>query len=264
MISYYDSGIGGLSIVKEVLRLVPDLDIQYFCDYKFLPLGNKTSEQILQRLKDVCTFLFENSDLVILVCNTASVNSIRHLQQVWLPEHFPKKQILGVSKPAVELLTEQYSSYKDSFNLITSTIATHRSGFYQKEFKLSGFGNVISIPSPTLCPEIENKDTESIIESINIIKESIGSQNPSLILLACTHYPFALKTFETIFPNSIIVDPSSFIASKNIDYISRHPEYKSTNNSKLKVITSLPFPNLKSKICEILGREDFELSESNV
>jgi glutamate racemase len=264
MISYYDSGIGGLSIVKEILKLEPNLDIQYFCDYKFMPLGNKTSEQILERLKTVCSSLFQNSDLVVMVCNTASVNSIRHLQQVWLQEYFPTKQILGISKPTVELLLEKYSEYKNGFNLITGTTATHRSGFYQKEFKINGFDNVISIPSPTLCPEIEDKNTQSIEESINVIKDSIGSQNPQLILLACTHYPFVLSTFQEVFPSSIIIDPSSYIASKNINYISRHPEFNSSKNSNIRVLTSLLIPNLKSKIEEILTIADFELIETKI
>ena len=104
MIGFYDSGIGGLTILKEVLKINPEISFAYLADFEILPLGSKSIDFIQNRIKKVCSYLFSNGcDLVVLACNTASVNSIRHVQQVWLKENFKEKQVLSITKPLYEL-----------------------------------------------------------------------------------------------------------------------------------------------------------------
>ena len=249
MLTFYDSGIGGLTIVKEYLKLYPSAKIQYFADFDILPMGDKSQEQIINQIKTVAIDLFRNSNLLVLACNTASVNTIRELQQNWLPKHFPNKQILSISKPITELLESKYLEFKNQKLVILATQATIDSGFYQQEFKKIGFESVLAIACPGLCGLIEAligieanssrlidpKQINQIIRRIENIKLEDSSlkryltnlkiPTGSLILLACTHYPIIKNQIAKVNPNCTIIDPSQFIAQKLVQYQYCHPLY---------------------------------------
>ena len=249
MLTFYDSGIGGLTIVNEYLKLRPNAKIQYFADFDILPMGDKSKEQIFDQIKCVATKVFKNSNLLVLACNTASVNTIRELQQNWLPKHFLGKQILSISKPITELLELQYSEFKNQKLVILATQATINSNFYQQEFENIGFLNVESIPCSGLCDLIEKlinfetctsrflsqsqiecnskKIEGNLVGSLNIENylDNLKLPNDSLILLACTHYPIIKNLFAKVYPSCTIIDPSLFIAQKLVEYEFRHPSY---------------------------------------
>jgi glutamate racemase len=256
MLTFYDSGIGGLTVAKEYLKLNPNAKFQYYADFEILPMGDKSREQILDQIKLVATKVFVNSNLLVLACNTASVNTIRELQQCWLPIYFPGKQILSISKPITELLKSKYGNYKDQNLVILATKATIDSGFYQKELGQIGFVNTIGVGCVGLCDLIEelveeclpfqpfHKTSQFLRASlINNTINSIDNLNPinlkvrkyfedlqlpanCLILLACTHYPIIKDMIQLVYPKSIVVDPSQFIAQKLIDYQKRHSQFE--------------------------------------
>jgi glutamate racemase len=253
MLTFYDSGIGGLTIVKEYLKLNPSAKFEYYGDFEILPMGDKSQQQILNQIKQVATKVLTNSNLLVLACNTASVNTIRELQQSWLPNNFPNKQILSISKPITELLESEYSKCKDQNLVILATKATIDSGFYQQEFEQIGFASVLGVGCVGLCDLIEAKISQTnqnpklpshylSLDSIHNTINSIDNLNPTnlkvrkyledlqlpancLILLACTHYPIIKDIIELVYPKSIVIDPSQFIAQKLIGYQKRHSEY---------------------------------------
>jgi glutamate racemase len=168
MIGFYDSGIGGLTILQQVLKLDPDFPFIYIADTEIMPLGDKTMDFIQNRVKLACSTLFsQGCEIVVLACNTASVVSIRHIQQVWLPKHFPNKQVLSVAKPLTELVEEKFVNLKSSKGLLLSTHATHSSGFYQYEFIKSGFLNIQSVACTGLADAIETNDYTKVKDLIN-------------------------------------------------------------------------------------------------
>lgn len=251
MLTFYDSGIGGLTIVKEYMQLNPGANFQYYSDYDVLPLGDKSKTQIVDQIKSVATKAFESSNLLVLACNTASVNSIRELQQIWLPQNFPTKQILSISKPITELLESQYGEFKNQNLVILATEATINSGFYQCELEQLGFEHVKGIACAGLCELIEDlinakepKITSKFLtyNSVKSMIAQIQSPKPStlalknyltdlklpkktLVVLACTHYPIIKDLIQTTYPQATVVDPSQFIAQKLIQYQAKHPEY---------------------------------------
>jgi glutamate racemase len=255
MITFYDSGIGGLTIAKEYQKLNPKENFRYYADFNILPMGDKTRVKILDQIKGISSAVFKIGNLLVLGCNTASVNTIRELQHNWLPVFFPQKQILSISKPITELLEQQYSSLKNQKLVILATQATIDSGFYQKEFEQIGFTNTLAVACPGLSDLIENcifKDwidlpfeRRSHFLDYNSIKELITKienakiENPkiesylknlnlpsySLILLACTHYPIIKGNIKALYPSCTIIDPSNFIAMRLIKYEKNHPEY---------------------------------------
>jgi glutamate racemase len=232
MIGFYDSGIGGLTILKEVLKIRPEISSSYFADFEILPLGDKSIDFIQNRIKKACSYLFLNGcDVVVLACNTASVNSIRHIQQVWLKENYKENQVLSITKPLTEQIIINLSDMENNLGLLLSTQATYNSGFYQYELLKSGFNNIISIPCVGLAESIEESDDQSVNMLLDnyILKYNIQRDKVKFIILACTHYKYSSNLIQKKFPNAIIVEPSEYCAVKLVDYLKKHTEYNSEN-----------------------------------
>jgi len=241
MVGFYDSGVGGLTILGEVLKLQPNFSYIYFADTKAMPLGDKSVEFIRDRVKEACIQLFaQGCDLVVLACNTASVTSIRYLQQVWLRENYPNKQVLSVAIPLIELVNEEIVDLSLSPGLLLSTLATHNSGFYQYKLITDGFLNCQSVPMPGFADTIEKSDFVGVL---NIIEQKIKLHKLDplkieYIILACTHYKWAMNIIQNLFPKANIIEPSQIVASKLLDYLSRHTEFSTDNSRNSKFIVT--------------------------
>ena len=106
-IGFFDSGLGGLTILKAVTQALPSYDYEYFGDTAHVPYGNKSEEEIYELTKAGVEHLFEQEcALVIIACNTASAETLRKLQDTFLKEEYPDRNILGVIIPMVEEVLE--------------------------------------------------------------------------------------------------------------------------------------------------------------
>lgn len=224
----YDSGIGGKTVLNEIRSLFPNIEIHYLADTKNLPLGNKSTNEIKKITQMGVEFLFKKGcSIVIIACNTASVNSIRYLQQEWLNNNYPNKKLLGVSIPLLELLNEKYKFLKNKKGLILSTPSTHKANFYTTILKKLGFKNLISVPCPDLAETIETGDKTKIKNKIyKLFSRYNHSNDCNFVILACTHYPLAIKQFRQVFQNNMIfIDLSKTTAKKFKEYLIKHKEY---------------------------------------
>src|SRR3989338_9566140 len=107
MIGVFDSGFGGLTVLKEFLKVLPDYDYIYLGDNARAPYGNKSDEVIYNYTREAVDFLFKaGCELVILACNTASAKALRKIQQEYSPKFYPEKRVLGVVAPVVETALE--------------------------------------------------------------------------------------------------------------------------------------------------------------
>jgi glutamate racemase len=238
----YDSGVGGISILKEIRKTHPDLAITYLADEEIMPLGEKTREYIRNRLKKACRYLFDNGcSLVLLACNTASVVSIRYLQETWIrKEHETNHNILGINKPLMEAMSERYANLKDKKGVLISTSATYDSGYYQNDLEERGYYDVQAVSSSDLASAIEAGDTERIDADIMRVlgKVTIVPEEVDFVILACTHYPFALTQIRRFFRSDTeFIEPGPAVAYKLGDYLWRHPEYK-LENGQVKYLTT--------------------------
>ena len=272
MLGIYDSGLGGITVLNEISNLIPDINFQYLADTEILPLGEKTPEFVNERLQIACTFLFNKGcNLVILACNTASVITIRNLQQNWLPKNFPNKQILSITKPFTELLADEFEFLKLKKGLLLATKGTINSDFYQTEFNSLGFSNLNFKEVKNLAAEIEiyilekTKKPDTLgndlyfgdkfsTENIDFKKENLeqkkylqtiqklAKENSKIdyLVLACTHYPIVKKEFQEIFKTNLIYDPSPEVAKKLQIYLQKHPEYHISKGSNTFWITKNP------------------------
>ena len=261
-IAIYDTGVGGLSVLEELLRQVGNADVLYFEDSKIFPMGPKNFIDIQERLKKVCRYLFNKQgvNLILLACNTATVTSIRELQLRWLPTEYPNqgKNIIGISTPITEQMVAKYWDLRDQPGIILSTMATFRTGFYQSEFLRNGFRNFTAVPSSNLAAAIQNMNTIEIKEAIEeaFVPFEALVKKASLVVLACSHYHWSEKLIRAKFnQETVILNPREVVANKLIDYIKRHPEYKISYDSSLQILTTGSSSKMKIKLKYFLNRD---------
>ncbi len=217
MIGIYDTGLGGKYIADGVTQLLPDVPVAFYADKEALPLGNKPSAEIRAYVIRAVQELFEQGcQLVILACNTASVHTIRYLQQEWLPNHYPERKILGVTVPLRECLDTLSDTQKTETGILIATQATIDSGFYQQDFAEQGLANLTAVATPKLASAIEANDQASIQTQIQELKDEYPT--PSYLILACTHYTHVAVQLRGTFPNTTIIDPSDYIIERIVEY----------------------------------------------
>ena len=225
MIGFYDSGVGGQRIADMFGKIS---DIPYICyqDRDSLPLGDKTTEQIRDIAIAGIEKLFQQGcNLVILACNTASVNTIRYIQSTWLPQNYPDKKVLGVTVPLREYL-DIFPELKDKKGLLLATQATIQTGFYQEYLSEAGY-NLEYLACPNLANAIEQdiaKQDHNYTESNKVLKVLVQQiiNRPDYIVLACTHYGYITSQIQNTLVVSQVLDPSQYIANRVLDYIERH------------------------------------------
>jgi glutamate racemase len=184
MIGLYDSGLGGVTVMNEIHKIFPLVDIIYVADTDSLPLGEKSGEEISTRVEDAVKSLYNaGCELVILACNTATCWSIKDLQS-----RYPDQYILGISRTLTEVLERQEIDKQTSVGLLATT-ATIQSQYYQFDLEKFGYQSVVSIPSQNLVRAIEAQHEGLIYSELDILWcQYIQKTKPEVLLLACTHY----------------------------------------------------------------------------
>ncbi len=261
MIGFFDSGIGGLTIIEAVHTLLPKYDTIYLGDTKNSPYGNKPHEELVHFTVSAASWLFLNGcELIIVSCNSASASALREVQQQWLPKHYPDKRILGIIRPTVEYLADQ--GFKNI--AVLSTLATKNSGAYVHEFqKINPSLNVISHACPNWAPMIEEglANTEEMRIDVTAEIASLKKENPDFdaVLLACTHYPYVKNDVEASLSHKVPVFNQGEIVAKSLEeYLKRHHDLEARlpKNGKYEYYTTGD-PKSSSKIAS--GRFGYEV-----
>ncbi len=225
-IGVFDSGIGGLTILRAFVQDLPHYTYIYYGDNANAPYGEKTPEEIYALTIKGIEFLFaKNCSLVVLACNTAST-VLPRIQQEWLPHHHPGKKVLGVIRPTAEHMIQ---SGETEITLM-ATPATVSAQSYEKELKkLGSTMNIHSIPCPGLAKEIElsgGKSSEKIRSLLDGYCEGMrDSEADTPVYLCCTHYEYLEHEIKTITKRNVLAQ--STICSKSFSaYLQRHSEIK--------------------------------------
>ncbi len=232
MIGIFDSGIGGLTVVKEVFKQLPEYQILYLGDTARLPYGSRSRELIYRFTEQAVDYLFKQGcQLVIIACNTASAEALRKIQQEWLPANYPDRKVLGVIRPVAEVAA---STSRFGRIGVVGTRGTVNSGVYEKELKAqSNKIKVFQQSCPLLVPLIE-EGWQKRQETIRIMRYYLRPLKYSLIdtlILGCTHYPIMFNEFQGICKKRIqVLDSSKIIAEKLKDYLLRHPKIEKKLN----------------------------------
>jgi len=245
MIGFFDSGYGGLTVLRAVMSRLPNRDLIYLGDHGNAPYGGRSTEEIYDLTIDAVERLFGiGCRLVILACNSASAVALRRLQQTWLPKAYPERRVLGVLVPVVEAITRQpwqleaVRSPSDRSELVAvfGTRVTIASGAYPREIAKRAPGvTVVQQACPQLAALIEDGADNSVIRPlIRQYTASLHAQIPGILpdsaVLACTHYPLVADMFREALPAEVdILDQPDLVGRSLEAYLARRPEFDSVN-----------------------------------
>lgn len=227
-IGVFDSGYGGLTILDEIRRKLPQYDYIYLGDNARAPYGTRSFDIVYRFTLEAVRYLFEQGcQLVILGCNTASAKALRSIQQNDLPAIDPARRVLGVIRPTVEKIGEITKTGNIG---IVGTPGTIRSHSYEMEIeKLYPGFRTFTQACPMWVPLVENGEAtgEGTDYFVKRDVERLMAQNPGIdtVILGCTHYPLLKDKVEKYVPEGVtVLSQGAIVADSLADYLNRHPE----------------------------------------
>lgn len=256
MIGVFDSGLGGLTVLRALVERFPQLSFVYLGDQAHVPYGNRPSDEILDLTRTGVEHLFrQGCRLVLLGCNTATAVAARRLQRDWLPRSgYSGHNVLGIVAPTVEAATQtawavstpQYpQKYKTDLIAVFGTRRTIASGVYRQEIaKRCPRVRVVQQACPDLAGAIESARPDSeldrlVADDVQSLMSATGGEAPHQAILGCTHYALIEHIFRRHLPTSTrILSQPDIVADSLEDYLARHPEY-ATQDGSARTVTLL-------------------------
>jgi glutamate racemase len=245
-IGVFDSGFGGLTVLKEIEQALPRYDYVYLGDNARAPYGTRSFETVYAYTLEAVQWLFSRGcSLVLLACNTASAKALRTIQQKDLPRIAPERRVLGVIRPVTELVGKITRSRHVGILATAGTVASH--SYPIEIIKQFPDVTVVQESCPLWVPLLENNEFEGAGADY-FIKQHIdrilaADRLIDTIVLGCTHYTLLQSKIRRYVPENINLISQGVIVAKSLeDYLNRHPEIAAR--------------------CSRQGRRDFYTSET--
>ncbi|MEO6229977.1 MAG: glutamate racemase [Ferruginibacter sp.] len=259
-IGVFDSGYGGLTVLKEITAKLPQYDYIYLGDNARAPYGPRSFDTVYHyTLQCVKWFFSQGCPLVILACNTASAKALRTIQQNDLAGIDPEKRVLGVIRPTTEIIGNFTRKNKVG---ILGTSGTVQSNSYPIEIaKFFPSVTVYQEACPMWVPLVENNEYNSegadyfIEKHINNLLTN--STDIDTVLLACTHYPLLINKIKKYLPaNTTVLSQGVIVADSLQDYLNRHPKIanKCSQNGNLSFFTTDATDDFDAKAAIFYGK----------
>lgn len=227
-IGVFDSGYGGLTILKALRQALPAYSYLYLGDNARAPYGSRSFEVVHRYTLEAVRHLIEHEGcpLVILACNTASAKALRSIQQGYLATHQPDHRVLGVIRPTVEALQDNPLGHVG----LMATAGTVASDSYRLETrKLYPDVTLSQQACPLLVPLIENGEADSPGTEY-FVEKYVGEllkRDPLMdtVILGCTHYPLVADKIRLHLPKGVrLLEQGALVGASLADYLHRHPE----------------------------------------
>ncbi len=230
-IGVFDSGYGGLTVLKEIVKSLPQYDYMYLGDNARSPYGNRSFDTVYHyTLQCVKWFFDQGCSLVILACNTASAKALRTIQQNDLPKIAPEKRVLGVIRPTAEII----GSFSESGSVgVLATNGTVASESYPIEIakffpEIKVFQEACTMWVPLVEANEHNSHGADFFVKKNVENLFEKGEEIDVILLGCTHYPLLKDKIEEYMPVGVkLISQGEIVAESLADYLLRHPEIES-------------------------------------
>lgn len=223
MIGVYDSGYGGLSVLRHLLVALPQHDFVYLGDSGRAPYGGRDVHTLLDFSEQAVERLFEEGcRLVVVACNTVSCVCLRHLQRHYAGPGSDRR-VLGVTIPGAELAVQRSRGHVG----VLATARTVASGTYPTEIaKLSASLRVSQLAAPLLAVLVEEGWEDSDVASLALRRYLAQLPDIDALLLGCTHFPFLQAALEQALPADVqVLDPAPFLAERLVQWLRRHPGF---------------------------------------
>lgn len=242
-IGVFDSGHGGLTVLRGLEAALPDEHYLYLGDHAAAPYGQRTPAEIYARTQAATELLFAlGCRLVVLACNTAAAVALRRLQQGWLAERHPGRRVLGVLVPVVEQLTGVPWAVEEPPPpphpaprrvALFATPRTVETGTYPLEVsRRAPWVGVESQACPALAGAIEQGAPEAALRQLvraaaAELLDRLAGAPLSAAVLGCTHYPLVEQHFAAALPGVPLLSQPALAAASLADYLRRRPDYRS-------------------------------------
>ena len=227
-IGIFDSGYGGLTILSQIRKYMPEYDLLYLGDNARTPYGTRSFEVVYEFTSQAVKTLFDmGCPMVILACNTASAKALRTIQQIDLPKIDPLRRVLGIIRPTVEYLDDITATRHVG---ILATAGTIKSQSYPLEIKkLFPDITVSGEACPIWVPLVESGEAQSegtdyfVRRHINNLLAK--DDKIDTIILGCTHYPILYDKIRQHTPEHIkVITQGEYVGKSLLNYMQRHPE----------------------------------------
>jgi glutamate racemase len=260
-IGVFDSGVGGLTVHRELTTRFAACDLVYLADQAHAPYGGRGGEDIVELTRDGCARLFDaGASVVVLACNTASAIALRRLQQTWLPEERARRgrpvNVLGIIVPTIEAATGLPWSFEAErpqegekiqavdITGVFCTAATAISRVFEIEIdKRREDIAVFCEPCPGLAGLIElgapvEELTVVVKDHVDALRRRIG-RHPDKAILGCTHYEIIAELFAEALPaGTVLIEQPTAVADALDRYFARHPEYALGDGGRRDFLTT--------------------------
>lgn len=234
MIGVYDSGFGGLTVLRAVRSLLPQYDYTYLGDNGRAPYGGRDMNTVLDFSEQCVERLFEEGcNLIIVACHTVSCTALRHLQRRYSPDPAGKRRILGVTIPAAEAAVAMSAGHIG----VLGTARTVQSGTFNTEIAKLSAHRVTAVAAPLLTPIVEEALEQTEIAKLAVARYVAAFGDIDTLVLACTHYPLLRAAFDEAVPPTVkVLDPSLHIAQRLVDWLERHPGFVEVGTGHLRAL----------------------------
>jgi glutamate racemase len=256
MIGVFDSGHGGLTILRSLVAALPERSFVYLGDHAHAPYGDRSSAEIVDLTRSAVETLFDiECDLVVLACNTAAAVALRTLQQDWLPVEYEDRRILGVLVPTVEAVTgvpwlidpAHVPAETPKTIAVFATRRTVDSTAYPEEVNKRANGiDLIQVACEGLVDLIERHAPPDVLRQavhgyVAQLIERLSGKRLDAVLLGCTHYPLVAGLFAEALPPGVeILSQPDLVARSLADYLVRHEDLDAADfrGGTLKLLTT--------------------------
>lgn len=231
MIGVYDSGFGGLTVLRVLRASLPERDFVYLGDSGRAPYGGRDAHTLLDFAEQCVERLFEEGCRVVVVaCNTISCVALRHLQHRYAGPHSTRR-VLGVTIPAAEAAVAASAGHIG----IVGTARTVSSRTFEEEIRKLGPHRVTQCATPLLAPLVEEGWEATDIARLAVARYLEGLEAVDTLLLGCTHYPLLMPAFEAA-TRARVLDPAPHVAARLVEWLARHPQFDAPGAGSLRVL----------------------------
>ena len=206
-VGVFDSGIGGLTTLDEMQKMMPEVEFIYYADSEHNPYGNKSDDELMQIARKIVNdFVAQNISLIVVACNTATTKCIGKLR-----EEYPNVTFVG-TEPAIKLACD--SEYNNILVMATpGTIASERTHALVAENQHPE-QKITLLPCDGLAEAVESKDRKRSEDKLNeLLKNYIGLDYDAIVI-GCTHYIYLRDKIQKLFPKAKLIDGNKGVARR--------------------------------------------------
>ncbi len=262
-IGVFDSGYGGLTVLKELVKALPQNDFLYLGDNARTPYGTRSFDVVYSYTLEAVKYLFsQGCPLVIIACNTASAKALRNIQMLDLPVLSPTNRVLGVIRPSVEKVSEITQNGHVGVLATSGTVVSESYPIELDKWSGGRVRSTVQEACPMWVPIVENNEIDSEGANYFVQKniENILAKDPLIdtLILGCTHYPLLDKLIRRYVPKQIeILKQGNIVAEKLFDYLQRHPEMEKrlSKNARITFQTTESASTFEDKASIFMGSE---------